>query len=104
MKNELNRYIEITAGVRSGKPRLAGSRITVADIATMYLRMGQSLEEIAGTYKLPLAAVYTAMAFYYEHRQEIDQRTAEAETFADAEKAKQPSFLQEKLNAAKNYA
>jgi uncharacterized protein (DUF433 family) len=97
-------YVEITDGVRSGKPCITGTRITVADVAMMYLRMGQSLEEIAGTYQLPLAAVYGAMAFYFEHRPEIDQRTAEAEAFAEAERAKQPSLLQEKLSAARDYA
>ncbi|MHC5729157.1 MAG: DUF433 domain-containing protein [Nostoc sp.] len=51
MEIVLNQHIEITPGVRSGKPRIAGTRITVADVAIMYLRMGQSLEEIAGKYQ-----------------------------------------------------
>ncbi len=104
MKNDLHHYIEIVDGVRSGKPCIAGTRITVADVAMMYLRMGQSLEEIAGKYQLPLAAVYMAMAFYFEHRQEIDTRTAEAKAFTEAGRAKQPSLLQEKLSAARDYA
>ncbi|MEM6436520.1 MAG: DUF433 domain-containing protein, partial [Cyanobacteria bacterium P01_D01_bin.115] len=41
MEVTLNRHIEITPGVCGGKPRLAGARITVADVAMMYLRMGQ---------------------------------------------------------------
>lgn len=102
MENDLQKYIEIIDGVRSGKPCIAGTRMTVADIATMYLRMGQSLEEIAGRYRLSLAAVYAAMAFYFENRQEIDQRTAEAEAFAEAERYKQPSFDQ-KLKAAQEH-
>jgi uncharacterized protein (DUF433 family) len=65
MEVTLNQHIEITPGVRSGKPRIAGTRITVADVAIMYLRMGQSLEEIAGKYQLPLAGVYAAIAFYH---------------------------------------
>lgn len=97
-------HIEITPGVRSGKPRIAGTRITVADVATLYLKMGQSLEEIAGKYQLPLAAVYAAMAFYYDYREEIDQRTAAAEAFAEAERLKQPSLLQEKLKGMRDYA
>lgn len=100
----LNRHIEITPGVRSGKPRIAGTRITVADVAIMYLRMGQSLEEIAGKYQLSLAMVHAAMAFYYDHREEIDQRIAEAEAFAEAERLKHPSLLQEKLNTMRDYA
>ncbi|NJL39351.1 MAG: DUF433 domain-containing protein [Leptolyngbyaceae cyanobacterium RM2_2_4] len=104
MEITLNRHIEITPGVRSGKPRIAGRRITVADVALMYLKMGQSLEEIAGKYELSLASVHAAMAFYYDHRAEIDQRTAEAEAYAEAERLKHPSLLQEKLNAMKDYA
>ena len=104
MTNEPYPYIEITEGVRSGKPCIVGTRMTVADIATMYLRMGHSLEEIAGKYQLPLAAVYIAMAFYFENRSEIDQRTAEADAFAETQKSKQPSLLEEKLTAARDYA
>ncbi|HET7089164.1 MAG TPA: DUF433 domain-containing protein, partial [Anaerolineae bacterium] len=43
----LDRYIEIKADVRSGKPCVAGTRITVSDIVLMHFRLGQSLEEIA---------------------------------------------------------
>uniref|UniRef100_B8HNA2 DUF433 domain-containing protein n=1 Tax=Cyanothece sp. (strain PCC 7425 / ATCC 29141) TaxID=395961 RepID=B8HNA2_CYAP4 len=103
MEITLNQHIEITNGVRSGKPCIAGTRITVADVATMYLRMGQSLEEIAGKYQLSLASVHAAIAFYYDHREEIDQRTAEAEAFSEAERIKHPSLLQEKLNAMKEH-
>jgi uncharacterized protein (DUF433 family) len=71
MEVTLNQHIEITPGVRGGKPRIAGTRMTVADIATLYLRMGQSLDLIAGKYHLPLASVYAAMAYYYDHRDEI---------------------------------
>ncbi len=66
-------YIESTPGTRVGKPRISGTRITVADIVLMHRRLGRALEEIAGTYDLPLAAVYAAMAYYYDHKDEIDQ-------------------------------
>ena len=104
MENKLSQYIESEEGVRSGKPCIAGTRITVADIATMYLRMAQSLEEISGTYKLPLPTVYAAMAFYYDNRPEIDRQTMEAEALIEVERAKQPSILEEKLKAAKSHA
>jgi uncharacterized protein (DUF433 family) len=104
MENHLGRHIEITPGVRSGKPRITGTRITVADVAIMYLQMGQSLEEIAGKYQLSLASVHAAMAFYYDHREEIDQRIKEASTLAEAMRPNHPSLLQSKLDAMKNYA
>ena len=58
----LDRYIETSPDMRGGRPRIADTRLTVADVVCMYLRLGQSLEEIAGKYDLPLAAVYAAMA------------------------------------------
>jgi len=70
-------HIEATEGTRGGKPRIAGTRITVADIVLMHRRLGRALEEIAGTYDLPLAAVYAAMAYYYDHQKEIDQEIQE---------------------------
>ena len=91
----MDKHIEMTPGIRSGKPRITGTRITVADVAIMYLRMGHSLEEIAGKYQLSLASVYAAMAFYYDHREEIDQRIAEAEAFSEAERLNTPSLLGE---------
>lgn len=66
--------------------------------------MGQPLEEIAGRYQLSLAAVHAAMAFYYDHREEIDQRITEAAAFAEAERLKHPSLLQEKLDSIRDYA
>lgn len=97
MEVTLNRHIEITLGVRSGKPRIAGTRITVADLVIMYLRMGQSLEEIAGKYQLSLAAVYAAIAFYYDHKALIDQQIQDDEAFVEAFMRNNPSRLQEKL-------
>jgi uncharacterized protein (DUF433 family) len=40
MQIQLNRYIEITPNIRSGKPCIAGRRITVADIAIALLYFG----------------------------------------------------------------
>ena len=68
MEAVLDHHIEITPEVRGGRPRIAGTRITVADIVIMHLRLGQSLEEIAGKYDLDLADVHAALAYYYDHR------------------------------------
>jgi uncharacterized protein (DUF433 family) len=99
MGASMSNYIEITNGVRGGKPRLAGTRITVADVVLMHRRLGRALEEIAGTYDLPLAAVYAAMSFYYDHKDEIDQSLDEEEALAEAFKKDNPSRLREKLEA-----
>jgi len=99
MEVVLDRYIEMTPGVRSGKPHIADTRITVADVVLLHLRLGQSLEEIAGKYDLSLAAVYAAMAYYHDHRDEIDRSIEDDVAFAEAFRRDNPSLLQEKLRA-----
>ncbi len=88
---DVSEHIEITPGVCGGKPRIAGHRIKVAAIAEMYLEMGESLEEIASKYNLSLASVHAAMAYYYDHKQEIDRQTAEGEAFVEELKRNSPS-------------
>jgi len=95
----LNRHIQVLPDVRGGKPHITGTRIAVADVVLMHLRLGQSLEEIAGKYDLPLAAVYAAIAFYHDHRAEIDRSIEDDRAFAEAFRRDNPSLLQEKLKA-----
>ena len=92
-------HIEFNADTRGGKPRIVGTRITVADIVLMHRRLGRALEEIAGTYDLPIAGVYAAMAYYYDHKDEIDRSLDEEEALAEAFKQNNPSRLREKLEA-----
>lgn len=89
----LDDHIEITPGICSGKPRIAGHRITVAHIAIWHERMGKCADEIATEYDLTLADVYAALAYYFDHREEIDQSIQESEEFAEALRQKTPSRL-----------
>lgn len=84
MEITLNRHIEATPGIRGGKPRISGTRITVADVVLMHLRMGKLLEEIAGQYDLSLAALDAAMAYYYDHQMEVDRSIDDDIAFAEA--------------------
>jgi uncharacterized protein (DUF433 family) len=79
----LERYIETTPDVRSGKPCIAGTGFTIADLGIKHLELGQPLEEIARKFRLPLAAVYAGIA-YYDHRAEIDARIEADDAFAEA--------------------
>ena len=99
MELELDKHIEVTSGTRGGKPRVAGTRITVEDIVLMHLRLALPLVEIASKYDLPLAAVHTAMAYYYDHRDDIDRSIEEDEALAEAFRRNNSSLLQEKLGA-----
>jgi len=74
-------------------------RVKIYEVNIMHLRLGQSLEEIAGKYDLDLADVYAAMAYYYDHRSEIDGSIEADEAFAEAFRRNNPSLLQAKLRA-----
>ncbi len=95
-------HIEISSDVRSEKPRITDTRIAVEDVAMMHLKLGYSLVEIAGKYDLSLASVYGAMAYYFDHRDEIDRRAAEENELVEVLKQNHPSRLQEKLRQLRN--
>lgn len=102
MSVALDRYIVTTPDIRGGKPHVAASRITVAEIVLMYLQLGQSLEEIAGRYDLSLASVYAAMAYYYNHQATINDTIAQDRAAAEAFRSNNASPLQAKLQSLKH--
>jgi uncharacterized protein (DUF433 family) len=97
MENIVTQHIEITPGLRGGKPHLVGTRITVSDIALMHLKLRQTVPEIAADYDLNLASIYAALAYYYDHRAEIERQLDEDEAFVAAFRQQNPSKLQAKL-------
>ncbi|MCB0160213.1 MAG: DUF433 domain-containing protein [Caldilineaceae bacterium] len=64
--------IAVNADVRSGRPFIVGTTITVADVAVAKLFMMMEAEEIADYYRLSLPQVYAALAYYYDHKPQID--------------------------------
>ena len=65
-------HIEITPGVCGGKPRIVGHRIKVQDIVIWHEKMGMSPDEIVSQYPgINLSDVYAALAYYYDHLEEI---------------------------------
>lgn len=100
MEAVMDRHIELTPGTRGGRPRIAGTRLAVADIVMLHLRMGKSLEEIAGKYQVTLGDVHAAMAYYYDHRTEIDADMLADEAYGEAFQQGHPSLLRAKLDAA----
>ena len=97
MELQPENYIVSTPDMRFGKPRIAGRRVAVVDIAFLYAHIGSSAEEIAAEYELPLAAVHAALSYYYGHRLEIEKSLADDEAFAEAMSKEHPSILEERL-------
>ena len=85
---DIGTLIERTPGVVGGRPRIAGRRLTVRNIAGMH-NAGDPPEEILRQYpQLSLAEVHAALAYYYANQAEIDEDIAEEARFYD-EMAKQ---------------
>jgi uncharacterized protein (DUF433 family) len=96
----IREHIVSTPDTCGGKPRIAGSRIQVKHIVVMHERQGMKPEEIVTEYPhLTLAGIYSALAYYHDHREQINADIrAELEWYEEM-KAKHPSRLQEKLKA-----
>ena len=79
-------HVVCTPGVVGGEPRIADHRTRVRDVVAARDLRGYSPEEIAGSVypELTLAQVYAALAYYEDHRDEIDQ-AGEAEAVTAAE-------------------
>lgn len=95
----LDEHIDITPGVAGSKPRIAGHRITVQNVVIWHERLGKSADEIATQYDLTLADVYAALAYYFDHRAEIDKAIRTGEAFAETLREQTPSKLSRKLAA-----
>ncbi|MEM1007394.1 MAG: DUF433 domain-containing protein [Myxococcota bacterium] len=93
----LERYITITPGIAGGKPHLAGHRITVRDIAIWYEQLGKSVDEICSEYDISLSSVHAALAYYFDHREEIHRSMKESDAFVQSMRQKNSSKLLEKL-------
>jgi uncharacterized protein (DUF433 family) len=91
-----------TPGTCGGKPRIAGHRITVKHIVICHQRDGQSPDEIVSDYPgLTLSNVYAALAYYFDHKDEIDADIkADDEHWAEIE-GQNPGRLADRLRQRK---
>jgi uncharacterized protein (DUF433 family) len=63
--------------IRSGRPIIAGTTLMVQDVAAHHIYRKYTPEELAAHLQLSLAQVYAALAYYYDHKDEIDAQIAE---------------------------
>ena len=95
----LDRHIEITPGVVGGRPRIAGHRITVQNVAIWHEQMGKSVDEISSEYNLSLSEVYAALSYYFDYKAIIDQQIAEDNALVHELRRNSSSPLAAKLQA-----
>ena len=81
---DLNGHIDCRADRCGGKPCIAGTRIRVWDIYILHERQGITVDEIIGHYPgLSLADVHAALAYYWDHKDEIDCQMKTADRFVE---------------------
>jgi uncharacterized protein (DUF433 family) len=94
----IQEHIDATPGICGGRPRIAGHRIRVMDIVVLHEKLGQSPDEIVATYPtLTLADVYAALAYYFDHPQEIQNDLAEDRALAEDMARTNPGPLKQRL-------
>jgi uncharacterized protein (DUF433 family) len=93
-------HIAKTPGICGGKACIAGHRIRVMDIVVQVEHAKLSPEQIvAEVYpSITLADVYAALAYYHDHRDEIEASFEEARRWDEYGKT-QRSIVKEKLAA-----
>ena len=71
-------YIGSDPEIADGKPIIVGTRITVRCIAGYY-QMGMNADEILTTLShLTASQVHSALAYYFDHQEEVDADLAES--------------------------
>ncbi len=79
---EIGTLIDRDPTIRGGRPKIAGTALTVSRIAGWY-KMGMTPEEIALEYPhLTLAQVHAALAYYHVNRDAIETDIAQEEAAA----------------------
>src|SRR3954464_5217182 len=98
MSDVSREHIEIVEGAGGPKPRIKGSRIRVVDVAIWHDKLGMSADEIVqDCLQLTMGDVYAALAYYWDHREEIERRLAADDAFVEQMRKLNPSPLKEKL-------
>jgi uncharacterized protein (DUF433 family) len=98
-----NHHIEQTPGICGGKPRIAGHRIRVQDIAIWYEHLGMTADEIVSEHPdITLADVHAALSYYYDHRAEIQEDIRASDALVAELRAKTPSKLRQRLTEIEN--
>jgi len=96
MKTSHDRIV-ISPKIRFGKPCIAGRRISVSDIAVWHERQGRSVDEICEDFHLTPADVHAALAYYFEHREEIDADLERQRQLDEEFAVTHPSILKGRL-------
>lgn len=63
--------------IRRGRPVVAGTGLKVSDVAAWHIYHGLSVEQIAADFRISLGDAHAALAYYWNHKLEIDTEIRE---------------------------
>jgi uncharacterized protein (DUF433 family) len=96
MENAVKQYITKTPGVCGGRACIAGHRIRVMDIVVWHEMRGYGPDEIVDMFPgITLADVHASLAYYFDHRQEIEADFRHDQELDEWANANTPSKLRE---------
>src|SRR5262245_48999807 len=91
-------HVEVDRGICAGQPHISGTRITVSMIAREVERLRLSADEVVAAHPhLTLGQVHGALAYFYDHRHELETAMREAEDIETELRARFSSRIQELL-------
>lgn len=90
-------HIVRTPGMLAGEARIEGHRIRVRDVVAARDLGGFTPEEIAASVfpGITRAEVYSALAYYEDHRAEIDRAAEKEERIADEFRKQHPNLTRD---------
>ncbi len=93
--------LESRPEVCGGRPCIAGTRIRVQDVFVWHELQGQTADEIVSRFpQLSMADVYAALAYYWDHRDEIQSEMQAESDLVTRLRQSSVSPLAEKLAAS----
>lgn len=96
----IREHIVSTPDTCGGKPRIAGTRIRVKDVAIWHDLQGMTPAEIVCSWPhLTLSDIHAALAYYHDHREAINAEIVADQAWYEEQKATKPSLTQLKRKA-----
>lgn len=88
-------HIHFVEGAGGPKPCIVGTRIRVVDVLGWHEDLGWSADKIVEEFpQLTQADVYAALAYYWDHKEELDRKMAEDAAEDEEAMKKDPGRIQ----------
>src|SRR5215471_11548538 len=102
MATSMAERITKTPGVCGGRACIAGHRVRVLDIVIWHEQQDMTPDEIVSQIpSITLADVHAALAYYYDHREEIQEEIRHESGQGEEFRRNNPSLLYSKLSSGK---